>query len=89
MEGVLVMYLVSICATHYRWQLRTWQKNQGHFKSLLDFLIDAADKDLQQHLEICGQNASYISKTTQNELLDSIKEYIDYTMYRRANNWWN
>ena len=31
---------------------------------------------LKEHLETCNKNASYISKTTQNELLECIKEYI-------------
>ena len=34
-------------------------------------------KDLHLHLEVCGQNASYISKkTTENQLLNCIQEYI-------------
>ena len=31
---------------------------------------------LKEHLETCSKNASHISKTTQNELLECIKEYI-------------
>ena len=31
---------------------------------------------LKGHLETCSKNDSYISKTTQNELLQCIKEYI-------------
>ena len=38
--------------------------------------MDAGDIYLKEHLETCAKNASYISKTTQNELLECIKEYI-------------
>ena len=50
--------------------------HQENFKSLLDFQIDAGDVHLKEHLETCAKNASYISKTTQNELLECIKEYV-------------
>ena len=49
---------------------------QGNFKSLLDFRVDAGDIHLKEHLETCARNASYISKTTQNQLLECIKEYV-------------
>ena len=52
------------------------KNHQGNFKSLLDFCIDPGDICLQAYLETCDRNASYISKTTQNELLDCKKEYI-------------
>ena len=31
---------------------------------------------LQEHVEMCSKKASYISKTTQNELLECIKQYV-------------
>ena len=49
---------------------------QGNFKCLLDFQVDAGNIHLKEHLEICARNASYISKTTQNQLLECIKEYV-------------
>ena len=52
------------------------KSHQGNFNNLLDFRIDAGDTDLKEHMETCSKNASYISKTTQNELLVCIKEYI-------------
>lgn len=42
---------------------------QGNFRSLLTFRIDAGDAVLKQHLATAGKNATYISKTTQNELI--------------------
>ena len=38
--------------------------------------MDAGDIYLKEHLETCAKNASYISKATQNDLLECIKEYI-------------
>ena len=52
------------------------KSHQGNFKNLLDFRIDAGDTYLKEHLETCAKNASYISKTTQNDLLECIKEYV-------------
>ena len=52
------------------------KKHQGNFRSLLDFRIDAGDKVLEEHLAKDPKNASYISKTTQKELLDCVKKYI-------------
>ena len=37
--------------------------------------MDAGDIYLKEHLETCAKDASYISKTAQNELLECIKEY--------------
>ena len=54
------------------------KKHQGNFRSLLDFHIDAGDKVLEEHLAKDPKNASYISKTTQNELLDCVKKYIHW-----------
>ena len=51
--------------------------HQGIFKNLLDFCIDAGDIALKEYLETASKNASYISKTTQNQLLDCVKEYVE------------
>ena len=51
--------------------------HQGNFKNLLNFCIDAGDIALKEHLETASKNASYISKTTQNQLLDCVKEYVE------------
>ena len=50
--------------------------HQENFKNL-DFHIDAGDIALKEHLETASKNASYISKTTQNQLLDCVKEYVE------------
>ena len=55
----------------------TDKTHQGNFKNLLDFCIDAGDIALKEHLETSRKNASYISKTTQNQLQDCVKEYVE------------
>ena len=41
----------------------------GNFTALLKFRVDAGDMELKQQLETAGRNATYISKTIQNELI--------------------
>lgn len=46
-------------------------KNQkGNFKALLEFRINAGDQILKEHLKSATKNTAYISKTTQNDLID-------------------
>ena len=49
---------------------------KGNFKELLNFRVDAGDKVLEEHIEKCAKNASYTSKTSQNQLLLCMKKYI-------------
>ncbi|KAL5012536.1 hypothetical protein ScPMuIL_011087 [Solemya velum] len=49
--------------------------NMGNFKELLR-LMSETDDQLRAHLTTCNRNESYISRTTQNQLLDCIREYI-------------
>ncbi|CAG9829696.1 unnamed protein product [Diabrotica balteata] len=41
------------------------EKNDGNFRALLRFRIDAGDNDLRKHLEAAPANAALISKTIQ------------------------
>lgn len=50
--------------------------NKGNFNALLDMRIDAGDEILKRHLLEGPTNASYISKTTQNDLLECIGSFI-------------
>ena len=47
---------------------------------MIDFRTDSGDEVLRDHLQSCGKNATYISKTPQNDLLecmgDAIRESI-------------
>ncbi|XP_035989381.1 zinc finger MYM-type protein 1-like isoform X2 [Fundulus heteroclitus] len=54
--------------------------NKGNFLALLKFRQEAGDDPLKNYLDSFGQNAKYISKTSQNDLLDCIKEYIQSTI---------
>ena len=59
--------------------------HQGHFKSLLDFRINTIDNVLEEHLTKEAKNASYISKKTQNKLLDCVKKYILDGIFKEIN----
>ena len=48
-------------------------ENQGNFKELIKFTIEAGGSVLVEHLEKCSSYAAYTSKTSQNELLYCIK----------------
>ena len=50
--------------------------NKGNFKELLHFRMDAGDTVLEEHMKTCAKNATYTSKTSQNDLLLCIKQYI-------------
>ena len=50
--------------------------NFGNFQALLDFRIDAGDKVLKHHFETSPRNATYRSKTIQNELIDCVATWI-------------
>ena len=39
-------------------------------------VAEKRDQVLQEHLEICSKKALYISKTTQNKLLECIRQYV-------------
>jgi len=49
---------------------------QGIFRSLLGFRLDAGDEDLKYHLENSSGNCTMISKTVQNEIIDSMGEVV-------------
>ena len=52
-------------------------RNPGNFKALrLKFRVDSGDKLLQDHLETGPRNATYTSKTIQNEIISIIGEAI-------------
>lgn len=44
--------------------------NEENFREILKFRIDSGDDILKNHLQKCSQNASFINKTTQNDLID-------------------
>ena len=48
----------------------------GNFVEFLQFRVRGGDKVFQQHLKNCSRNASYISKTTQNDLISCCGQFI-------------
>ena len=48
----------------------------GNFVELLNFRVQGGDTALAEHLRNCPQNATYISKTTQNELITCCGDVI-------------
>ena len=56
--------------------LKDETKNCGNFQALLDFRIDSGDKVLRKHFETAPKNATYRSKTVQNELIEIIGEEL-------------
>ena len=50
--------------------------NLGNFKALLQFRVDAGDKDLELHMKTAPKNVTYCSATIQNEIMDVICSLI-------------
>ena len=48
----------------------------GNFQALLEFRIDSGDQTLQHHLESAPRNATYMSKTIQNEMITTVGAII-------------
>ncbi|XP_067029975.1 52 kDa repressor of the inhibitor of the protein kinase-like [Acropora muricata] len=48
----------------------------GNFQALLEFRIDSGDQTLQHHLRTAPRNATYISKTIQNEMITTVGAVI-------------
>ena len=49
---------------------------QGNFQALLEFRIDSGDVKLKEHLENAPRNATYRSKTIQNEIIETVGNYL-------------
>ena len=50
--------------------------NKGNFKQLIELCADLGVEAINEHFRMSKKNATYISKTSQNELLSCILEYI-------------
>ena len=48
----------------------------GNFIELLNYRVRGGDKDLEKHLESYSKNASYMLKTTQNNLIECCGQII-------------
>ena len=48
----------------------------GNFQALLEFRVQSGDQILQNHLQTAPRNATYISKTIQNQMIETVGSYI-------------
>ncbi|XP_071056243.1 52 kDa repressor of the inhibitor of the protein kinase-like [Onthophagus taurus] len=60
--------------------------NEGNFRELLRFRVESGDDILRKHLETMSSRATYISKTTQNELVNCIGEEITAKIVNQIKN---
>lgn len=60
--------------------------NDGNFRQLLRFRVDAGDSNLKEHLTSASAKATYISKKTQNDLIDCCKEEIVSVLLNKIKN---
>ena len=54
----------------------------GNFTNCLGYRVRGGDIELENHLKICSRNASYISKTFQNELIYCCGKFIKDALIR-------
>lgn len=50
--------------------------NPGNFKALLRFRVESGDETLRDHFAKAAKNATYSSKTIQNELIEATGDWI-------------
>ncbi|XP_003748679.1 52 kDa repressor of the inhibitor of the protein kinase-like [Galendromus occidentalis] len=50
--------------------------NDGNFRALLRYRLDAGDRLLEEHLNSAKKNATYVSHTFQNEIISTIGKII-------------
>ena len=55
----------------------------GNFAEFLQFTVRDGDKVLEQYLKNCRKNASYISKTSQNDLISCCGQFIIELVVRK------
>ena len=59
--------------------------NPGNYQALLKFRCDAGDTVIAEHLSKCAKNATYCSKTTQNDIIDILGSMITDKVVARVN----
>jgi hypothetical protein len=59
--------------------------NTGNFSALLRYRADGGDELLQEHFKNAPSNATYISKTTQNEVISIIGDSIQRSIVNDCN----
>lgn len=61
------------------------ESNHGNFQALLKFRCSAGDATLAQHFSKCARNATYHSKTTQNEIIEVLGGMITEKIVANVN----
>ena len=61
-------------------------EKQGNFKDLIEFRIDSGDVKLKEHIETADKNMTYLSKTTQNQLISATSKFIRNAILTNINN---
>ena len=51
-------------------------EHAGKFQALINFRIESGDTALEKHLHSCQRYATYVSKTSQNDLLQCMGQYV-------------
>lgn len=59
--------------------------NDGNFQSLLRFRLHSGDQELANHLKLTGANATYISSSTQNDIIAACNQLILARLIDRVN----
>uniref|UniRef100_A0ABD2W917 DUF4371 domain-containing protein n=1 Tax=Trichogramma kaykai TaxID=54128 RepID=A0ABD2W917_9HYME len=65
--------------------LNETEVNEGNFRELLRLRVKSGDLNLKKHLENSSARATYVSKTTQNQLIHFCGEEILSTIITRIN----
>ncbi|XP_054278286.1 52 kDa repressor of the inhibitor of the protein kinase-like [Macrosteles quadrilineatus] len=60
--------------------------NEGYFRALLRFKVASGDEHLKRHLSTASSRATYISNTTQNDLITCCGEEITDTILSQVKN---
>ena len=64
----------------------TQDGEQGNFKELMDYRMASGDIKLKEHLETASKNLTYLSKTTQNQLISATSKFIRDTILKNIIN---
>jgi len=62
------------------------EENHSNFNELLKFRIDSVDEVLEKHLATCKPNATYVSKTAQNNVTNITGEQIRDSILSKVEN---
>lgn len=60
-------------------------ENDGNFRALLRFRVDAGDEKLKNHILKCQKNASYISPEIQNEIIEISAHIVQEKIVKTVN----